>query len=168
MLACSSPAQPHHSNGQTQEGRAYLLLGSASGPGTEPDWTVECDQAQARFGDVLNGPAAVDSRHGARWERQVFGLRQDHAYVRHALFFQQFLRHQQTEAGNVHAEDDLAKPRQVKEIPPPPATDVNQTGCWKRATEALDHALQDHAVPASPNRIRGQVRLLVPIHNGPS
>ena len=37
-------------NGQTDEGRAYLFLGSPTGPGTTPDWTAEGDQAGARFG----------------------------------------------------------------------------------------------------------------------
>ena len=40
----------YHSNGQTNEGRAYVYHGSASGLATSPNWTVESDQAGARFG----------------------------------------------------------------------------------------------------------------------
>jgi hypothetical protein len=39
-----------YDNGQTNEGRAYLYLGSASGLATTPAWTAESDQASARFG----------------------------------------------------------------------------------------------------------------------
>ncbi len=39
-----------HSNGQTNEGRAFVYLGSASGPSTVAAWTAESDQASAFFG----------------------------------------------------------------------------------------------------------------------
>ncbi|MCK6527038.1 integrin alpha [Myxococcota bacterium] len=39
-----------YDNGQTDEGRAFLFLGSASGLSTSPAWTAESDQAYARFG----------------------------------------------------------------------------------------------------------------------
>ncbi len=42
--------QYYLTNGQTDEGRAYLFLGSPTGPGTTPDWTAEGNQAGARFG----------------------------------------------------------------------------------------------------------------------
>ena len=41
---------PLYSNGQTNEGRAYLYLGSASGLSTTPAWTFESDQTNARLG----------------------------------------------------------------------------------------------------------------------
>ena len=39
-----------HDNGQTNEGRAYVYLGSAAGLGTVPAWTAESDRSGARFG----------------------------------------------------------------------------------------------------------------------
>ncbi len=39
-----------YDNGQTDEGRAYLYLGSASGLSTTPAWTAEPNQAGASFG----------------------------------------------------------------------------------------------------------------------
>jgi hypothetical protein len=42
-------------NGQSNEGRAYLYLGSAGGPSLVPDWTVESDQASAAFGFSVAG-----------------------------------------------------------------------------------------------------------------
>lgn len=41
---------PYFTNGQYEEGRAYLYLGSATGPSTVADWTYESDQANARSG----------------------------------------------------------------------------------------------------------------------
>lgn len=40
----------------SQEGRAFLYLGSANGPASPPAWTAEGDQANAHFGSSL-GPA---------------------------------------------------------------------------------------------------------------
>ncbi|MCP3975335.1 MAG: hypothetical protein GY720_12695, partial [bacterium] len=40
----------YYDNGQTDEGRAYVYLGSDSGPGMTPAWTSESDQAGAQFG----------------------------------------------------------------------------------------------------------------------
>src|ERR1051326_254089 len=39
-----------YDNGQTDEGRAYVYLGSASGPALLPAWAAESDQANALFG----------------------------------------------------------------------------------------------------------------------
>jgi hypothetical protein len=39
-----------YDNGQTDEGRAFVYLGSPSGPAASPVWTAEGDQADARFG----------------------------------------------------------------------------------------------------------------------
>jgi FG-GAP repeat protein len=41
---------PNYSNGQSQEGRAYVYLGAATGPLASPVWTAESDQANAHFG----------------------------------------------------------------------------------------------------------------------
>src|SRR6266568_780792 len=41
---------PFYDNGQTDEGRAFVYLGSASGLATTPAWTAESDQASALFG----------------------------------------------------------------------------------------------------------------------
>src|SRR5207247_2613703 len=40
----------YYDNGQMNEGRAFVYLGSASGLGTTPAWTAESDQASAYFG----------------------------------------------------------------------------------------------------------------------
>jgi len=39
-----------YTHGQTDEGRAYLYLGSALGPSTSPAWTYESNQASSNFG----------------------------------------------------------------------------------------------------------------------
>src|SRR5207249_1731650 len=39
-----------YDNGQTDEGRAFVFLGSASGLASTPAWTAESDQASADFG----------------------------------------------------------------------------------------------------------------------
>ena len=39
-----------YNNGETEEGRAYVYLGSASGLASSPAWTAESDQESARFG----------------------------------------------------------------------------------------------------------------------
>ena len=41
---------PNYDNGETNEGRASLYLGSASGPSLSADWSAESDQANADFG----------------------------------------------------------------------------------------------------------------------
>ena len=41
---------PNYDNGQSNEGKAYVYLGSASGLKTAPDWTKESNQADAQFG----------------------------------------------------------------------------------------------------------------------
>ena len=41
---------PGYNNGQTDEGRAYVYLGSASGLASSPAWTAESNQASANFG----------------------------------------------------------------------------------------------------------------------
>ena len=49
-----------YDNGQTDEGRAYLYLGSATGLGTTAAWTAESDQASARFGWSVSGAGDVN------------------------------------------------------------------------------------------------------------
>ncbi len=49
-----------YDNGEVDEGRAFLYLGSATGPAITPDWTAEIDQAGARFGASVAGAGDVD------------------------------------------------------------------------------------------------------------
>ncbi|MCI0347680.1 MAG: integrin alpha, partial [Chloroflexi bacterium] len=46
---------PLFDNGQTNEGRAFVFVGSVSGFTTAPDWTGESDQANAQFGSAVAG-----------------------------------------------------------------------------------------------------------------
>src|SRR3989338_8866950 len=41
---------PYYDNGQTDEGRAFVYLGSSAGLALTPAWTAESDQASAYFG----------------------------------------------------------------------------------------------------------------------
>jgi len=62
-----------YDNGQTDEGRAYLFYGSASGLSTSAGWTAEGDQANAWFGfsvstaGDVNGDGYADVIVGAVW-----------------------------------------------------------------------------------------------------
>jgi hypothetical protein len=62
-----------YENGQMNEGRAYLYLGSASGLGASTAWTAEINQAYARFGwsvataGDVNGDGYSDVIIGAPW-----------------------------------------------------------------------------------------------------
>src|SRR5262245_28207026 len=47
-------------NGQTDEGRAYVYFGSASGPSTNSDWTAEGDQAGGNFGVAVSTAGDVN------------------------------------------------------------------------------------------------------------
>jgi hypothetical protein len=49
-----------YDNGQTDEGRAYLYMGSASGLAAIPAWTAESDQASALFGIALATAGDLD------------------------------------------------------------------------------------------------------------
>ena len=61
-----------YDNDQTDEGCAFLYLGSATGPGSLPAWTAEGDQASASFGSSLgtagdvNGDGCSDVIIGAK------------------------------------------------------------------------------------------------------
>lgn len=48
-------------NGQTDEGRAYVYHGSASGLNTSPNWTVESNQASAQFGISVSNAGDVNA-----------------------------------------------------------------------------------------------------------
>jgi MYXO-CTERM domain-containing protein len=49
-----------YDNGQTDEGRAYLYLGSANGLGAAPAWTAEVNQDGAGFGRAVAGAGDVN------------------------------------------------------------------------------------------------------------
>jgi len=51
---------PLYDAGQTNEGRAYVYAGSATGLGTSPIWTAEGNQAGALFGAAVAGLAGFD------------------------------------------------------------------------------------------------------------
>ena len=49
-----------YDNGEDDEGRAYVYLGSATGLATSPAWTAESDQASARFGHSVQAAGDVN------------------------------------------------------------------------------------------------------------
>lgn len=51
---------PFYDNGETDEGRAFLYLGSAAGLSTMPAWTGESDQAGARYGVAVASAGDVN------------------------------------------------------------------------------------------------------------
>jgi hypothetical protein len=78
---------PYYSNGQTDEGRAFVYLGSATGLATTPAWTFESDQVGARLGwsvstagdvngdgysDVIVGAYLYDATQPAEGRSYVF------------------------------------------------------------------------------------------------
>src|SRR5262249_31359115 len=50
----------YYDNGQTNEGRAFVYHGSASGLSTTPDWTAESDQNFAQFGSSVGTAGDVN------------------------------------------------------------------------------------------------------------
>jgi len=64
---------PWYDNGKTNEGRAFVYYGSASGLSATPDWTVKGDQDSAEFGysvstaGDVNGDGYSDVIIGAHW-----------------------------------------------------------------------------------------------------
>jgi hypothetical protein len=71
---------PMWSNGETNEGAAFLFSGSATGPDTTPSWTFECNTAGAMCGEAvagngnLNGDAYADVIVGAPGAGQVYAF----------------------------------------------------------------------------------------------
>ncbi|MFN7950593.1 MAG: MopE-related protein [bacterium] len=51
---------PNLANGQSDEGRAYLFVGSATGLGLAPAWTVEANLASATLGSAVASAGDVD------------------------------------------------------------------------------------------------------------
>ncbi len=51
---------PNYSNGQTEEGGAFLYLGSALGPGSTPAWISESDDSHSVYGVSLAGAGDID------------------------------------------------------------------------------------------------------------
>ena len=51
---------PRYANGQTEEGGAFVFLGSATGLPPTPAWIVESDQARAKFGSSVSGAGDVN------------------------------------------------------------------------------------------------------------
>jgi len=49
-----------YDNGHDLHGRVFLYLGSAAGPGGEPDWVAESDQGHSLFGISVAGAGDVD------------------------------------------------------------------------------------------------------------
>jgi Na+-transporting NADH:ubiquinone oxidoreductase subunit NqrB len=54
-------ASNDYDNGQTNEGRAFVYLGSAAGLSTSPAWTAESDQQQALFGSSVSSAGDVNA-----------------------------------------------------------------------------------------------------------
>ncbi len=52
---------PMFDNGQSNEGRAFVLLGGAAGLAAAPVWTAEPDQAAAQFGYSVGGAGDVNA-----------------------------------------------------------------------------------------------------------
>ena len=50
-----------YSNGQSNEGRAYVFYGSASGLSTTPDWIAEGNQASASYGRAVSTAGDVNN-----------------------------------------------------------------------------------------------------------
>ncbi|MEO0123644.1 MAG: FG-GAP-like repeat-containing protein [candidate division WOR-3 bacterium] len=51
---------PNYDNGQTDEGRAYVFHGSASGLSSNPNWTGESNQASANYGISVSAAGDVN------------------------------------------------------------------------------------------------------------
>lgn len=51
---------PRYSNGEDEEGAAFLFLGTVAGPGPVPAWSFETGQVQAWFGYSVSGAGDVN------------------------------------------------------------------------------------------------------------
>ena len=61
---------PYYTNGETNEGRVYLYLGSATGLGASAAWTAEGNQANANFGFSV---ASVGDVNGDGYSDVIIG-----------------------------------------------------------------------------------------------
>jgi hypothetical protein len=72
---------PEYDNGETDEGRAYVYHGSASGLSPVPDWTAESNQAAALFGYSVSTAGDVN---GDGYDDVIIGAPDyESAYVYH-------------------------------------------------------------------------------------
>ncbi len=60
----------YYSNGETNEGRAFVYHGSSTGLPSSPDWTAESDQAGAYFGTSVSSAGDVN---GDRYSDVIIG-----------------------------------------------------------------------------------------------
>jgi hypothetical protein len=79
---------PSYDNGQNNEGRAFLFLGSIMGITRSPAWTGESNQADANYGSALacagdvNGDGFSDVVIGAnRWDEQMSNMGKIYVYM---------------------------------------------------------------------------------------
>src|SRR5437773_4858126 len=59
----------NYDNGETNEGRAFLYLGSPTGLAKSPSWTVESNQANAELGEAV----AIGDLNGDGYDDVIVG-----------------------------------------------------------------------------------------------
>jgi len=66
-------AASEYDDGQTDEGKVYLYMGSPAGPATTPAWTAESDQAYAYFGSSV---ATAGDVNGDGYDDVIIGAQE--------------------------------------------------------------------------------------------